>query len=101
MALKLRNRWKYRGNDWWEWEAFLDDGGSGELQHVVSVEYVLHPTFRNPVREVRDPAGGFRLATGGWGTFSLKAFVRTDKGDKQKLTHELELASHPPEGMSK
>ncbi len=101
MALKLRNKWKYEGKDWWAWEAFLDDSGSGELANVNYVEYVLHPTFPNPVRKVTNPKGGFVLKTSGWGFFLLKAFVHTKDGRKQKLTHLLELKQDPPEGTSK
>lgn len=100
MTLRIRNRWRYKGNDWWQWEAFLDDEGSGELEQVDYVEYVLHPTFSNPVRRIADPEGGFILKTAGWGTFELKAFVHTKGGGKHKLTHQLKLSYDPPEGTS-
>lgn len=98
MALILRNSWHYKGGDWWQWEAFLVDEGSGELEQVDYVEYVLHPTFPNPIRRVDDPEGGFILKTAGWGTFRLKAFVHTKDGEKRKLTHDLQLLRTPPEG---
>ena len=101
MALELRNRWHYRGGDRWEWEAFLDDGGSGELSNVDYVEYVLHPTFSNPIRRITAREGGFVLETAGWGTFILKAFVHTKDRRKMKLTHQLELHYDPKEGTSK
>ena len=100
MNLKLRNRWRYQGKDRWEWEAFLDDGGSGDLDKVDHVEYVLHETFPNPVRLVEDPRGGFALKTSGWGIFKLVAFVYRKGGEKVKLTHMLEFAQDPPEGVS-
>jgi transcription initiation factor IIF auxiliary subunit len=100
-GLKLRNRWRYQGGDWWQWEAFLDDGGSGQLQQVDYVEYVLHSTFPNPIRTVDEPEGGFVLKTAGWGTFTLKAFVYLREGEKLKLTHEIELARTPSEGASR
>lgn len=100
MSLKLRNRWNYKGGDWWEWEVFLDDGGSGELGNVDHVEYVLHPTFPSPVRQVSVPEGGFALKTSGWGTFQLKAFVYTKDGKKQKIMKELQLHRDPPTGTS-
>lgn len=101
MALRLRNRWKYKGGDRWHWEAFVDDDGSGELQQVDYVKYVLHPTFPDPMRRVDDPAHGFVLSASGWGTFTLKAFVHTKDGKKRKLTHEIELRHDPTEGTSK
>ena len=103
MNLKLRNRWKYiadNDGDWWEWEAFLDDSDSGDLSKVDSVEYVLHPTFDEPIVEVDDPDGGFVLDTGGWGEFTLKAFVHLKDGNKLKLTHDLILKDKPKVGVS-
>ncbi len=101
MALKLRNRWHYKENDWWDWEVFLDDSGSGELSNVAYVEYVLHPTFLNPVRKISDSKGGFVLKTSGWGIFMLKAFVHTKDRRKIKLKHELELHIVPKQGITK
>lgn len=100
MSLKLKNRWKHITEDWWEWEAFLDDGGSGELGQVVDVKYVLHPTFPNPVQVITDPTGGFVLKTSGWGEFGLKAFVHMQDNSERKLTHEIELKHNPTEGVS-
>lgn len=101
MALKLRNNWKYKGDDWWEWDAFLDDSGTGELSQVKYVEYFLHPTFDNPVRKITDRKNKFKLETGGWGTFKLKAFVYFNDGNRQKLMHEIQLEYEPVKGTSK
>ena len=103
MNLKLRNRWKFIGDKkdpWWEWAAFLDDSGSGDLSKVESVEYVLHPTFAVPVLEVENPKGGFVLETKGWGDFKLKAFVHLKGGEKIRLTHDLVLQEDPEVGES-
>lgn len=100
MQLKLKNRWNYKGNDWWEWEAFLDDEGSGDLQRVDHVEYVLHESFPNPVRRVDDPSDGFALHTSGWGVFEITAFVYTEDGEKHKLSHQLQLSRSPEQGVS-
>ncbi|HEY3103624.1 MAG TPA: pYEATS domain-containing protein [Pyrinomonadaceae bacterium] len=100
MSLKLKNRWNLVRDDWWEWEAFIDDEGSGELNNVVSVKYVLHPTFVDPVRVVDNPVGGFRLKTEGRGEFDLVAYVQMKNEQPQKLTHEIELKYDPPVGVS-
>lgn len=100
MHIKLKNRWDYQGDDWWEWEAFLDDEGTGDLEQVDHVEYVLHETFPNPVRRVDDPEGGFAMRTSGWGVFELVAFVYTKDGDKIRLTHQLEVQREPAQGVS-
>ncbi len=102
MTLKLRNRWHNKGiqegSDWWDWEAFLDDSGSGELSNVDYVEYILHPTFPHPIKKITNPQGGFVLNATGYGIFLLKAFVYTKDGKQMKLTHELELNYEPKEG---
>lgn len=100
MTLRLRNRWKYAGDERWDWGAFLDDGGSGELAGVAYVEYVLHPTFRPSVVKVTDPKDGFVFRTNGWGEFQLTAFVYGKDGSKRKLQHGLQLAYDPVQGVS-
>jgi transcription initiation factor IIF auxiliary subunit len=100
MTLKLKNRWNLVRDDWWEWEAFIDDEGSGALSNVESVKYVLHPTFRDPVRVVDNPDGGFVLRTEGWGEFDLTAYVQMRDQSQEKLVHEVELKYEPPIGTS-
>jgi transcription initiation factor IIF auxiliary subunit len=101
MTLRLRNRWSYRGDGGWDWEAFLDDSGSGELRRVEFVDYLLHETFPEPRRRVADPDGGFRLAAAGFGDFDLKAFVHFRDGTRKRLVHTLELRQQPALGISK
>ena len=100
MALRLRNKWNYKGKELWRWEAFVDDDSSGELANVDFVEYVLHPTFRDPIRTIQDPSGGFVLKTEGWGTFELKAFAQMKDGSRIPLKHEIELKDEPPTGST-
>lgn len=105
MTLVLRNRWKYQpkgpGRDWWEWEAFLEDGGSGELGEVAFVEYVLHPTYGDRIRRVTNPTGGFALKAGGLGGFTLTAFLHLTDGSRKKLQHMLQVDYRPDTGTSK
>ncbi|HEY1774020.1 MAG TPA: pYEATS domain-containing protein [Gammaproteobacteria bacterium] len=101
MSLKLKNTWiKVGGKDRWEWSAFVDDEGSGELDKIDYVEYVLHPTFPNPRRQIRNPNNGFEMKTEGWGEFQLVAFANLKDGSKTRLTHTVVLKSDPPKGIS-
>lgn len=100
MSLRIRNKWKYKDSNRWDWEAFIDDDGSGELEDVDYVEYVLHPTFPNPIRKVKDPNNKFELKTNGWGTFNLKAFAVKNDGSKVKMEHVIELSKDPEDGIS-
>ena len=100
MSLRLTNDWKYIGNDIWDWEIYLVGDRPEELNDVVSVKYILHPTFPKPINTVKKREGGFRLKTSGWGTFSVKSFAYLKNGKKVKLEHELELRCQPPKGTS-
>lgn len=101
MSLVLRNSWNFKGSDWWEWEAFVDDLDTGELNAVEFVEYVLHPTFPNPIRRVYDRRSKFKLVTEGWGTFKLKAFAKLKDGKRIKLELDIQLKTNPRSGISK
>jgi transcription initiation factor IIF auxiliary subunit len=100
MSLKLKNDWKYVGDDRWDWSLYLDSDDPAEIQEVESVKYILHPTFKSPIRTVSDPSEGFRLNTNGWGSFDTKAFVYLKDGKKIKLMHELQLSHDPKTGTS-
>lgn len=100
MSLRLKNDWKYVGEDRWDWDVYLVSDNPAELEKVEDVKYVLHPTFSNPVRVVKNRQEGFRLRTNGWGTFLITAFVRFKSGDKVKLEHELDLNYNPESGSS-
>lgn len=93
MPFKLTNTSSYsRRNgetDWWDWTAHIESTPPDSLDEVAYVEYHLHPTFRNPVRRVREREGGFPLETRGWGTFELRA--RVVFKDKTRTPH---LLSH-------
>ena len=88
MDLQLQNSWEYKDDDRWDWSAYLT---GSDLPKVQSVQYVLHPTFADPVRVVKDPATGFRIDTEGWGSFALKAIVHLKNGENQLLTHDIKL----------
>ncbi len=99
MALELHNSWEYDGDkqNWWHWSAYIV---GDDISNVASVEYILHPTFKKPLRSVDDPTGGFRMDTSGWGTFDLKAIVHKKDGKTELLTHDLILEVEPPIGRT-
>ncbi len=89
--MKLKNTYQYIGGDRWDWELYLEPESTDDLSDVESVQYILHPTFNNPVRQVSDSTGGFRLKSNGWGEFETKALVRMKNGRSVKLKHHLHL----------
>ena len=100
MNIRLKNDWKYIGDDRWKWEVYLTSDNPQDLDEVDSVKYILHDTFPNPIRTINNSKDGFRLKTSGWGTFLIKAFVNLKNGKKIKMDHYLELSYDPPEGSS-
>jgi transcription initiation factor IIF auxiliary subunit len=95
MKLALHNSWKYEGEDWWSWSAYLK---GDDLEKIDYVEYILHPTFERPVRKIKDRATFFRIYAEGWGSFELKAIVYRLSGQKCLLTHTVKLAYEPRKG---
>ena len=68
MALSLKQEEHYTGQERWKWSVWVD-GSQEELDQIDHVVYILHKTFPNPVREIRDRESNFRLTTSSWGTF--------------------------------
>lgn len=92
---KLRQSEHYAGNEWWDWSVWLD-ASPKDLEQIDHVEYTLHPTFPKPVRRVADKSTNFRLNTGGWGTFKVRAKAVLKDGQEVPLAHDLKL--HYPSG---
>jgi transcription initiation factor IIF auxiliary subunit len=86
---------KYDGEDWWKWAVWIE-GLNEALDRIDYVEWILHPSFPKPIRKKRDRASKFRLETGGWGVFQIRARVQLKNGLEIKLRHQLEL--HYPDG---
>ena len=72
MPLSIHQASTYVGGDRWRWSVWLE-GPHEELDSIDHVTYILHPTFHEPVREIRDRSPKFRLDTSGWGTFTIHA----------------------------
>jgi transcription initiation factor IIF auxiliary subunit len=93
--LEIQQWEDYKGNDWWKWAVWVE--GSDELlDRIEYVEWTLHPTFHQPVRKVRNRSEKFRIETGGWGVFPIRALVQSKDGTALKLHHTLKL--HYPDG---
>ena len=85
------------GTNYWSWTACIEVRRKEDLNEIEYVEYRLHPSFKNPIRRVRNPANGFALTTKGWGTFKLQAVVRFVDPNRRSevLEHNLEFPPPP------
>lgn len=76
---------------YWKWRAWIA-GDVQELEQIVSVTWLLHPTFPNPTRISVERKTNFRIVTGGWGEFRLRASVNQASGVAIALDRWLHLA---------
>jgi transcription initiation factor IIF auxiliary subunit len=90
MSYKLEQDYKYKAKDMWDWSVWVE-ASNDDLDEIEYVEYTLHPTFINPVREVYDRATKFKLSTTGWGVFTIYAIAYLKDKNEVKLEHELIL----------
>jgi len=90
MSIQVRQSSTYVGEGRWKWAVWLV-GEASELDAIDHVIYTLHPTFPNPVRESRARRSGFRLASSGWGEFTIFIEIVSRAGERQRLRHELTL----------
>jgi hypothetical protein len=98
--IKIKNSSTWRGKDRWSWSLWIE-GESQYLDEIDRVEYVLHPTFPEPVRVVRDRASSFQLESKGWGEFMVHAKVITKQGQTIGLNHWLKLSDREKRGPTR
>jgi len=91
VSLEIRQSANYLGKERWEWSVWVD-GPSEELDAIDHVTYILHSTFRDPVRTNNDRSTNFRLTTSGWGTFTIGAKIVQKDESEILLQHELALS---------
>ena len=89
-AYKISQDFKYEGDDWWSWWIWIESDEE-MLNDIDFVIYTLHPTFYDPVRKISDRKSKFKLATDGWGTFTIHAKVVFKDKKEIPLKHELHL----------
>lgn len=94
MAVKINNYSKKvdrRGDyDWYRWKVFVDSPPN-VLEQIKEVEYLLHSTFPDPRRVVRDKSTAFTLELAGWGSFDMLVTVRYINGKEERLRYFLDL----------
>ena len=89
MTLSIHQTASYVGERW-DWSVWID-GPDVELDQVECVEWVLHPTFPDPIVLVKQRQSKFRLNSSGWEEFKIKAHVTAKDGSQQYLKHWLRL----------
>jgi transcription initiation factor IIF auxiliary subunit len=84
------------GDRRWDWKVYIE-ADDAVLDQIRSVEYTLHPTFPQPIRQVSDRGSehgrGFFLSGRGWGTFQIAVKVVFNDGTTRFLKHDLRFGS--------
>lgn len=91
LPIKLDNIARSVRPGWWEWTVYVE-GPETALAQIRCVEYLLHPTFKNPERTVCERGSGpraFPLSASGWGTFRIRIRVVLKDGYIQEMEHDL------------
>ena len=86
------------GDGRWDWTVYLR-AAPAVLDRIQCVQYRLHPTFPNPLRQVCKRGSGaqpFALSSTGWGTFSIAIKVQFRNGSTQAVTHMLSFSEPTP-----
>jgi transcription initiation factor IIF auxiliary subunit len=100
--ISTENTAKKVDKDLWEWEVFLV-GDKETLDEINYVEYILHPTFRDPIKKIEErgdePDKGFFLRAKGWGIFPIGVKVVFKDGEIKYLEHMLTF--HPEKKKKK
>ncbi len=91
MSLDIQQTASYASDGRWHWSVWID-GPDAELDQVESVEWVLHPTFPDPIVLVKQRQTKFRIDRTGWGEFEINANVTARDGRRRHLKHRLRLA---------
>jgi flagellar basal body-associated protein FliL len=73
-----------KGRPYYDIRVQLESDNPAALDRVSKVIYHLHPTFRNPVREITTRDNNFEMTTFGYGQFELRAEVHL-KDTKQPI----------------
>jgi transcription initiation factor IIF auxiliary subunit len=91
LQIRLKNSSAWQGGDRWKWSVWVE-GKPETIEQIDRVEYLLHPTFPNPLRVITNPASNFRLDSKGWGEFMVHAKVITKRGHTIELNHWVRLS---------
>jgi transcription initiation factor IIF auxiliary subunit len=74
----------------WRWSVWLD-APRDELDQIKDVVWKLHPTFSPSEVRVSERKTGFRLKSGGWGEFGIRAEIHRLDGEVDLIRHWLQL----------
>lgn len=94
-VFRIGQDFEYVSNDYWNWWAWID-ADDARLDEIEKVVWLLHPSFAQSRRTLKDRPSRFRLDASGWGTFLLRAELHLKNGSTIALRRNLRLEYPEP-----
>jgi hypothetical protein len=84
-----------QGRNYYEWRVFVDEPPQ-VLNQIAEVQYLLHPTFPNPLQVRSNPEDRFALESSGWGQFTIQITIRFKNHSTATTRYYLDLTKRWP-----
>jgi hypothetical protein len=84
-----------QGRNYYEWRVFVDEPPQ-VLNQIAEVQYLLHPTFPNPLLVRSNPEDRFALESSGWGQFTIQITIRFKNHSTATTRYYLDLTKRWP-----
>lgn len=84
-----------QGRHYYDWQVFVDEPIQ-VLAQIAEVQYLLHPTFPNPLQVRSNPNDKFAVNGSGWGQFPIQITIRFKDHLTETTSYYLNLTKKWP-----
>lgn len=84
-----------QGRNYYNWRVFVDEPVQ-VLNRIAEVQYLLHPTFPNPLQVRTNPNDRFALENSGWKQFTIQITIRFKDHSIETTSYYLDLTKRWP-----
>ena len=78
------------GRTYYKWRVFVDEPDQ-VLNRIAEVQYLLHPTFPQPLQVRTNPNDKFALEATGWGQFLIQITIKYKNRSTVRTSYNLDL----------
>jgi hypothetical protein len=86
---------KRHGKTFYEWRVFVDEPDD-VLERIAEVQYLLHPSFPDPLQVRTNPNRKFAVEASGWGQFPIEITVRYKNQSTATMSYSLDFSKEWP-----
>lgn len=84
-----------QGRTYYRWRVFVDEPNQ-VLTRIAEVQYLLHPTFPEPLQVQTNPNDKFAVEASGWGEFLIQITIKYNDQSTERATYYLDLTKGWP-----